>query len=122
MTLPSLTRSFGKYLVVAAMGFGGLTVDARTPESTRGELLYTMHCIACHNAQIHWRSNRLANDWESLKVQVRLWQGNAGLQWDEADVVEVAEYLNATIYRYPRAVEPVGLRLSGPSQGRTFKR
>ncbi len=37
--------------------------SARTESDIlRGELLYTAHCIACHNAQIHWRNKKLATD------------------------------------------------------------
>ena len=70
------------------------------PAPSRGELLYTTHCIACHTTQMHWRNNKLAYDWPSLKAQVQRWQGNAGLQWGDADITEVARYLNDTIYNY----------------------
>lgn len=80
-----------------------------TPAQTHGELLYLTHCVACHTTQMHWRKGRLATDWDSLKVQVRRWQGNAGLQWGEADIEEVSRYLNETIYRYPTPADRVGL-------------
>jgi len=69
---------------------------------SRGELLYTTHCAACHNEQMHWRQFRLATDWPSLKEQVRRWQANAKLQWNDDDVDAVAGYLNDSIYRYVR--------------------
>jgi mono/diheme cytochrome c family protein len=71
------------------------------PSPGRGELLYVTHCGACHSAQMHWREQKLATTWDTLKVQVRRWQGVAQLGWTESDVEEVARYLNATIYRYP---------------------
>lgn len=77
----------------------GLAQDAPAP--SRGALLYKTHCIACHTTQMHWRSDRLASDWTSLNTQVRRWQRNAGLQWGDADIVEVARYLNETIYKFP---------------------
>jgi hypothetical protein len=67
---------------------------------SRGELLYTTHCIGCHTTEMHWRDNRVANDWVGLKFQVRRWQDAASLQWNENDVVEVARYLNETIYHF----------------------
>lgn len=76
---------------------------------TRGELLYTTHCVDCHTTQVHWRVNKQAVDWDSLKLQVRRWQGNAGLQWREADITEVSRYLNETIYRFPPPAERMGL-------------
>src|SRR5574338_705145 len=36
-------------------------------EATRGELLYSTHCIACHSAQVHWREKKLATDWATLR-------------------------------------------------------
>ncbi len=93
----------------AAVGFSVACFFAAFPaaasaqvaaQSSRGELLYMTHCIACHTTAIHWRQKKLAVDWESLKRQVRRWAGNAGLAWTDADIAEVARYLNATYYRY----------------------
>jgi mono/diheme cytochrome c family protein len=69
-------------------------------EATRGELLYSTHCIACHTTQVHWRDQKLARDWATLSQQVRRWAGNAGLGWSDEEVVDVARYLNATYYRF----------------------
>lgn len=69
---------------------------------SRGELLYSTHCVECHTSQVHWRARRQARDWPTLKVWVRHWQGDSGLQWTEEDVNAVARHLNDTIYRFPR--------------------
>lgn len=71
------------------------------PASSGGALLYQTYCIACHDAQVHWRERKLARDWASLAAQVRRWQANSGLQWSDEEIDEVARYLNATIYRFP---------------------
>ena len=90
-----------------ALAFAGAMAHSQTapapsgPAPSRGELLYTTHCIACHTTQMHWRNNKLAYDWPSLKAQVQRWQSNAGLQWGDADITEVSRYLNDTIYNYP---------------------
>jgi mono/diheme cytochrome c family protein len=76
---------------------------------SRGELLYTTHCIACHTTQMHWRDGRAATDWSSLASQVRRWQGVASLGWSESDIQEVSRYLNETIYRF----ESGGRRIAG---------
>lgn len=73
------------------------------PEYQRGEQLYESKCTGCHNEQVHWRVNKLATDWSSLKFQVRRWQDNAGLGWREDDVIAVAQYLNLRFYFYPVA-------------------
>jgi mono/diheme cytochrome c family protein len=81
-----------------------------TPESvsSRGELLYSTHCIECHTTQMHWRTERRAVDWDTLKFQVRRWQGVVNLGWSDADIDDVARYLNDSIYRFPRQVSQRG--------------
>ncbi len=81
------------------------------PAETRGQLLYSTHCIGCHTTQMHWREGRLASDWDSLKVQVRRWQGNAGLQWGDADIAEVSRHLNDTIYKFPQTADRVSMAI-----------
>jgi mono/diheme cytochrome c family protein len=69
-------------------------------QATRGELLYSTHCIACHTTQVHWREQKLAWDWATLSQQVRRWADIAGLGWSDEEIVDVARYLNATYYRF----------------------
>lgn len=94
-----LTRS--TVAALACAGTAALAQPAAAP--TRGQLLYATHCIECHSTQMHWRDQRQARDWDSLKAQVRRWQGNAALGWSDADIAEVARHLNDTIYRYPQS-------------------
>jgi mono/diheme cytochrome c family protein len=103
--------------LLAALAATAFTAQAAPEAPTRGELLYTTHCIACHNSQMHWRDQRLATDWASLRAQVRRWQGVANLGWSDDDILEVARHLNNRIYRYPvsgdkvvsqRATSPIG--------------
>jgi mono/diheme cytochrome c family protein len=76
-----------------------------TSKVSRGELLYSTYCIACHTEKIHWRDKKLAKDWVSLKAEVRRWQGIEGLKWSDGDIVEVTRHLNALYYRYPERVK-----------------
>ena len=101
---------------VALAGFSSLACAQAVPVETRGELLYSTHCVTCHTTQMHWRNDRQAFDWDSLKFQVRRWQGNAGLAWNDADIAEVSRYLNETIYHYPQVNDRVGLISSGAVQ------
>ncbi|VTU36265.1 Green heme protein [Variovorax sp. PBS-H4] len=91
---------------------------------SRGELLYSTHCIACHTAQVHWRERKLVTDWTSLRAQVWRWQTDAALGWNDDDVAEVARYLNDEFYRFPQAAGSAGLggfasRWEGKGQSRT---
>jgi hypothetical protein len=72
------------------------------PAAPRGQLLYSTHCVECHTAQMHWRDQRRARDWESLRGWVRHWQGEARLRWSDEDIDAVTRHLNDTIYRFPR--------------------
>jgi mono/diheme cytochrome c family protein len=99
-----------RVLLTVAPLLGSLAAHAQAaPQQSRGELLYSTHCISCHTTQMHWRNDRQAQDWDTLKLQVRRWQGNAGLDWDEADVAEVARHLNDTIYRFPQTSDRLSL-------------
>jgi hypothetical protein len=99
-----------QFMVSVALAGCSMLAPAQTvPAETRGELLYSTHCVTCHTTQMHWRNDRQAFDWDSLKFQVRRWQGNAGLAWNDADIAEVSRYLNETIYHYPQLNDRVGL-------------
>ena len=52
-------------------------------------------------AEVHWREKKRASDWSSLKAQVRRWEDNIGLGWNEEDIESVARYLNSNSYRFP---------------------
>lgn len=98
----------------SALGCAGTASTATTtaqaqPYPARGELLYNTHCIACHTTQMHWRDNKQATDWQGLEAQVRKWQRTAGLAWSDADIADVARYLNSTIYKYPQTGEVLSL-------------
>lgn len=94
----------GRAFALAAIVLAALVARAgASPPASRGELLYTTHCIACHSTQMHWRDQRRATDLDSLREQVRLWQGRAQLSWTEDDIAEVTRYLNERIYRFERA-------------------
>ena len=79
---------------------GSAIVVTSANAQSRGELLYSTHCLACHTAQMHWRAAKAATDWTSLKAEVRKWQLAASLAWSENDVLEVARYLNDSIYHF----------------------
>jgi len=94
---------FRGWKLAAALLVGGTLVAATAQpvdNPSRGQLLYATHCVACHSTQMHWRANKRATDWASLRVQVRRWQGIQGLGWSDQDIDDVARYLNTLYYRY----------------------
>lgn len=77
--------------------------DQMNRSVSRGELLYSRYCSACHSSEIHWRAQKLASDWGSLKAQINRWQANIGMAWGNEEITDVANYLNAAYYRFPAA-------------------
>ena len=91
-------------LLLALLLHAALPLRAQSPAisaTSRGELLYTTHCIACHTTQVHWRDRRLVTDFSSLVAQVGRWQKNTGLDWSSEEILDVVRYLNGAIYRLP---------------------
>jgi mono/diheme cytochrome c family protein len=90
-------------LLVMLILFGKLAYADAIPEraATRGELLYSTHCVACHSTQVHWQDKKIAKDWKSLRAEVLRWQKFSGLRWSNDDIAAVARYLNALYYHYP---------------------
>ncbi len=78
-------------LVVLFVLFGNLTDTDAQPmrDATRRELLYSTHCVACHNAQVHWGDKKFATDRTSLQSRVRRWQkfSGPGIYYDVAAVM-----------------------------------
>lgn len=72
---------------------------------SRGELLYQTHCVACHDKQVHWRARKIVADWAGLAAEVRRWEANLDLGWNDEAVAEVTRYLNRLFYRFPEPAE-----------------
>lgn len=88
---------------IATLTLAMAAAAATAQTGDRGRLLYETHCIQCHTTQMHWREQRLARDWDTLRGQVVRWQAAATLDWDPDDIEAVTRFLNDTIYRFPRA-------------------
>ena len=95
----SLLKSL-MFLFCTLCSLNNLANAQSTQNELRGELLYTTYCNACHTTEIHWREQKLATDWKSLKSQVNRWQANIGLGWSDEDSSDVARYLNAEYYKF----------------------
>jgi len=87
------------------MHFAANAESLNSPPESRGELLYSVNCGGCHATEVHWRNKKLATNSGRLRAEVRRWKVNAGLDWSEADVIEVAHYLDAAFYHFPSITE-----------------
>jgi hypothetical protein len=91
---------------------GTLSLAPSAQAQSRGELLYSTHCIACHTSQMHWRDKKQVTDWKSLTAQVRRWQATAQLQWSDDDILEVARHLNERFYHLEQTSDRVSSSVS----------
>jgi mono/diheme cytochrome c family protein len=89
-----------RLLPLLLVAFAGVAHAQAAP--SRGQLLYTTHCILCHTTQVHWRDQHKVHDWDTLRTWVRHWEGEGLLQWTDDDVDAVARYLNETFYQFPQ--------------------
>jgi hypothetical protein len=103
-----MTPRSSTVLLARSVLVGALALAPPAQAQSRGELLYSTHCIACHTTQMHWRDKKQATDWNSLKAQVRAWQATARLEWSEDDVAEVARHLNERFYRFAQPSAALG--------------
>jgi mono/diheme cytochrome c family protein len=105
-----MTPASSTVLLTCSVLVGALALATPARAQSRGELLYSTHCIACHTTQMHWRDKKQATDWNSLKAEVRLWQSAAKLAWSEDDIVAVTRHLNDTFYRFASPTAALGSR------------
>jgi len=89
------------FAVVTLPLTGHTAAEQPVNDVPRGKLLYSLHCISCHNEQVHWLAHKKVSDWPSLIAQVKLWQGIANLKWNDSDIENVAKHLNTLYYHYP---------------------
>ncbi|SEB24377.1 cytochrome C [Variovorax sp. YR216] len=97
---------------------GAVLCAAPVAAQSRGELLYTSSCVACHTTQIHWRDRRMAKDWDSLQAQVARWQAVGSLGWSDEDITAVTQYLNESYYGFKSPGAPPVVRTPASGKGR----
>ena len=99
--IKSITHTFAlSYFALLSSTLAHADIET-VNDASRGKLLYSLHCVSCHNEQIHWLANKKVSDWPSLVSQVRLWQSISNLKWDNNDIEGVARHLNTLYYHYP---------------------
>jgi len=92
--------------LAACVLLGTLLCGTPAAAQSRGELLYTTHCVACHSTEVHWRDHRLATDWDGLQAQVARWQAIGFLAWSDDDIAAVTKYLNERYYGFKAPGSP----------------
>jgi mono/diheme cytochrome c family protein len=84
-----------------ALGLAALAGSVAAADDGRGSALYETRCMACHASSVHQRSARKAKSFDGLRAQVLRWSAEVGGNWSEAEIDDVAQYLNQRYYRFP---------------------
>ena len=73
---------------------------SKVPVQPRGEMLYTNHCLSCHESIVHVREKRSAKNLAAIRSAVTRWSQELKLKWSSHEVEEVVLYLNLRYYHY----------------------
>lgn len=92
-TLASIAR------IAAALALAAVPA-ARAADIARGRALYELRCDACHTESVHGRAHRVAKNLAEVRHWVSRWNESLSIGWSDAEIDDVAAYLNATYYRF----------------------
>jgi hypothetical protein len=70
------------------------------PVPSRGDMLYTNHCLGCHESIVHIRNKRQVKNLTALQSTVSHWSQELGLRWSSREINDVVLYLNLHYYHY----------------------
>lgn len=73
---------------------------SRQPPQPRGEMLYTNHCLSCHESLVHIREKRHAKNLDAVRDSVMRWSQQLELNWSADEIEDVVLYLNMRYYHY----------------------
>jgi hypothetical protein len=76
----------------------GVAVNAYAQDVGRGQTLHDTHCRMCHDSLVYTRKDRVANSWEQVRVEVLRWQKVVSLDWSDADIDEVTNFIATKYY------------------------
>jgi len=74
-------------------------LDAKQTIS-RGKMLYSNHCHACHESNVHIRAHRKVKKKTDIYYWVNRWSSHLKLGWNSTDRDQVVEYLNKAYYKF----------------------
>jgi mono/diheme cytochrome c family protein len=71
----------------------------------RGGLLFENHCVACHDSIIHKQEGRTAKSLDDVRWQVSRWSRELKLGWRQAELEDVALFVNQRFYQFEGTVQ-----------------
>ena len=68
--------------------------------SSRGQMLYENHCMACHDSVVHIRGNRRTQSLPEFQARVLHWAAYLQLRWGNEEVEDVVSHLISWYYTF----------------------
>ena len=85
--------------IATLLWLSSASINAADPN--RGQAMYELRCIECHDVSVHGRQNRVAKNYEEIRSWVIRWNNTLGALWEAEDIEDVSAHLNNRYYRYP---------------------
>jgi mono/diheme cytochrome c family protein len=102
LTSSSKTEQMNKQILIAIATMVWLSSPSTNAvDLNRGQALYEIRCIECHDVSVHGRQNHAAKSYDDIRRWVIRWNNTLGGLWDTEDIEDVNAYLNSRYYRYP---------------------
>jgi mono/diheme cytochrome c family protein len=92
--------TMNRYLFALLIITGLTSVRVDAADLARGKALHDSVCLRCHQPDTYTRAKRIVHSKAELAEQVNRCQTGAGVDWNAAQIVDVAAYLNATYYKF----------------------
>jgi len=74
--------------------------SAEKESASRGKMLYSNHCHACHESGVHIRAHRKVKKKTDIAYWVNRWSTYLKLNWKNEEKQQVVEFLDQTFYKF----------------------
>jgi hypothetical protein len=75
------------------------TIDARAQEPLPRQILHDSNCDGCHDSRVYAGEDRPACNYRGIRAQVRRWEQEIGLNWDDADIERASSCIGSRFYK-----------------------
>ncbi len=76
-----------------------LTFASSALAQSSAKTMHDTYCVACHGTEVYTREEPLARDYSSVRAQVERWQAYIGLDWSDAEIEMMTNWLAERYYR-----------------------
>lgn len=85
--------------LIAFAALAAVTADVHAQEPVRAQILHDTYCVMCHDSRVYMREDRIGRDYREIRAQVRRWQENISLRWDDQDIDRVSTHIASKYYK-----------------------